>query len=520
MSIDFAKPKLLTTDNRSPALQSHSTQPLLQQNFNSISDSAQRVCLTNNNSALATRMYYSTQPPFNINNPDSEHALCVRLTPNTASLANQKPKPNFNHINYINYTPAYASQVHLTQNQFAFAQPFHTLKLNTPNYTNFNHDFTSRVPFAHNKLTPAGHNLLLIDKQNISHNLNASFAAHSSNYQIESKLASHSTTTVNTQLQIEPQIALFETPNTGKAPLAYQNQSQFTKLSHVNLSINNKPRISTVISTQKSQTLNNSRAQLVNNKKTLFAQTQSEIQLSSLSSINLIDKSETSSKMSQQVSSMKGKSASNRSSRTSPRVYFNDNPTLNTPRRSSSQQSNLSTPLTNSPQVLSFEKVVEKVFNKGLIASLTSKDAVFKEVRDCIIRSDEERLKSLNPYLNSYWRDLHVSSGCVYMDEKVAIPNALKDALFKDLHASHPGSWGMVCTAQHCWWPYMNRDLLVRAIECKSCTAIGKNLRSIIPATQFKAHKPCIVPNQEIQIDFAEPINNEKEHGNLHFNKY
>ena len=98
------------------------------------------------------------------------------------------------------------------------------------------------------------------------------------------------------------------------------------------------------------------------------------------------------------------------------------------------------------------------------------------------------------------------------MDEKVAIPNALKEALIDDLHASHPGSWGMICMAQHCWWPYMNRDLLVKAIECKSCTAIGKNLKSVIPAKQFKAHTPCIVPNQEIQIDFAGPINNEKEH--------
>ena len=161
---------------------------------------------------------------------------------------------------------------------------------------------------------------------------------------------------------------------------------------------------------------------------------------------------------------------------------------------------------------MSFERVVGKVFSKGLIASLTSKDAVLKEVRDRIIRGDEERLKALNQYLHSYWPDFHVTGGCVCMDEKVAIPNALKDALIDDLHASHPGGWGMVCMAQHCWWPYMNRDLLVKAIECKSCTAIGKNLKSVIPAKQFKAPTPCKVPNQEIQIDFAGPINNEKEH--------
>ena len=98
------------------------------------------------------------------------------------------------------------------------------------------------------------------------------------------------------------------------------------------------------------------------------------------------------------------------------------------------------------------------------------------------------------------------------MDEKVAILNALKDALIEDLHASHQGSWGMVCIAQHCWWPYTNRDPLVKAIECKSWTAIGKKLKPVIPAKQFKALTPCIVPNQEKQIDFAGTINNEKEH--------
>ena len=488
-------------------MQSNSLKPLLKHNSNFLSDPAKRVRLTIYNSALATRKYCSTLPSFSINNPLSEQAPRVRLTQNNTSLAAQKLNSNFNHNNCMYFTSAHASQVHLTQNQLVFAQSFHTPKVNTPNLTNSNPDFASRVRFLHNKITPAGHNHILTDKQYFSHNVNTSFATNVNNYQTKSKFASHSLHTVNTPLQIEPQIS----SSTGKTPLAYQNQSQFTKLSHFNLSITNKPQIPTSISTKKSHILNNTRAQLTNNKKSFFALIQSENQLSSPFSINLIEKSTTSSKMSQQVSSMKGKSASTRSNRTSPRVSFTDNPTPDTPRRSSSH-SNLSTPLTDSPQVLSFEKVVGKVFNKGLIASLTSKDAVLKEVRDCIIRSDEERLKALNPYLHSYWRDLHVSSGCVCMDEKVAIPNALKDALVEDLHASHPGSLVMVSMAQHCWWPYMNRDLLVKAIECKSCTTIGKKLKTVIPAKQFQTHTPCIVPNQEIQIAFAGAIINEKEH--------
>ena len=359
--------------------------------------------------------------------------------------------------------------MHLTQNQLVSAQSSHTPKVTTPKYTNFNPDFAARVRFSHNKFTPAGHNTLLSNQQNKSHNSNASFAMHVNNYQNRSQFVSHSLPIVITPLQIESQI----NSNTRKTSLAYQNKPQFTQISHSYFSIMNKSHIPTLFSTSYSHILNNSRAQLTNNKKSLFARIQPEIQLSSSLSINLIEKTKTSSKMSQQASSMKGKSASTRANRASPRVSFTDNPTTNTPRRSSSH-SNLSTPLTDSPQVISFEKVVGRVFNKGLIASLTSKDAALKEVRDCISRPDEEQLKALNPYLHSYWRDPHVSSGCVCMDEKVAIPNALKDALIEDLHASHQGSWGMVCMAQHCWRPYINRDPLVKAIECKFCTAIGK----------------------------------------------
>ena len=113
--------------------------------------------------------------------------------------------------------------------------------------------------------------------------------------------------------------------------------------------------------------------------------------------------------------------------------------------------SNASTPLTLSPHVPTFDYIVSKIFNESLIASLTSKDAVLKEVRYCILTNNERRLKALNPYIHFYWRDLHVRSGCVCIDDKVAVPNVLREALTDDIHASHPGTWGMICMATHCW---------------------------------------------------------------------
>ena len=90
---------------------------------------------------------------------------------------------------------------------------------------------------------------------------------------------------------------------------------------------------------------------------------------------------------------------------------------------SPASSSNVSTPLKPSPHVPKFDYIVLKIFNKSPIVSLTRKDAVLKEVRDCVLTNNQSRLKTLNPYILSYCRDLHVRSGCVCIDEKVAIPN-------------------------------------------------------------------------------------------------
>ena len=56
----------------------------------------------------------------------------------------------------------------------------------------------------------------------------------------------------------------------------------------------------------------------------------------------------------------------------------------------------------------------------------------------------------------------------------------------------------------------MNHELIVKATECKPCTVIGKNLKSVIPAKLVLPQIPCVEPNQEIQIDFRGPNCDEK----------
>ena len=92
------------------------------------------------------------------------------------------------------------------------------------------------------------------------------------------------------------------------------------------------------------------------------------------------------------------------------------------------------------------------------------------------------------------------------LDNRLTIPNALKEAVIDVLHATHPGSWGMTELANRLWWPFINRGLINKAKTCRPCTEFGKNLKSMIPKTKWSPMKPCVEPNEEIQIDFGGPI--------------
>ena len=49
-----------------------------------------------------------------------------------------------------------------------------------------------------------------------------------------------------------------------------------------------------------------------------------------------------------------------------------------------------------------FESKLTQLFTEGLLAVLTSKDAVLKKVRDCILQGGEHRCKDVNHFLHLY----------------------------------------------------------------------------------------------------------------------
>ena len=201
----------------------------------------------------------------------------------------------------------------------------------------------------------------------------------------------------------------------------------------------------------------------------------------------------------------KVKATRSKSTPTKARVTFSDT-TPSTPGTNTTSHTETPTGSTiEEADDIIFTETLNKVFSKKFLAILTGKDAILKEVRDCVMRDDPDRLQEISPFLFSYWMDLSVKHGCVCLDERTVIPKSIKDAVLEVIHSTHPGSFAMLSLAQNIWWPYIHRDILVKASECKACTEIGKNLKSVIPHRKWTPLPKCSEPNDEIQIDFGGP---------------
>ena len=64
----------------------------------------------------------------------------------------------------------------------------------------------------------------------------------------------------------------------------------------------------------------------------------------------------------------------------------------------------------------------------------------------------------------------------------------------------------MLEAAQNIWYPYLHRDIVATAQNCKQCRQKGKNLNVISGKTDFTSLDAVVERNEEIQLDFTGPL--------------
>ena len=113
------------------------------------------------------------------------------------------------------------------------------------------------------------------------------------------------------------------------------------------------------------------------------------------------------------------KTKANKSTPTKARVTFSDT-TPSTPAANTSSDTETTPPgsIIDAADDIRFTETLNKFFSKKLLAILTGKETILKEIRDCIIRKDPHRLRKISPYIFLYWQDISVKHGCICVGQR------------------------------------------------------------------------------------------------------
>ena len=151
------------------------------------------------------------------------------------------------------------------------------------------------------------------------------------------------------------------------------------------------------------------------------------------------------------------------------------------------------------------------LFDVDLLGELTGEDPFLGPMRTAIINKDVQSFNKLGAYMAQFWTKAAVVKNCVLIDNKLAIPEKLRSAIFIPLHRSHPGQAAMMVASEYIWWPFLNRQIVNVCEKCPECTLFGKNIKTSATYNSAKPLPPLSAPNQELQLDFAGPLIDDKK---------
>ena len=153
---------------------------------------------------------------------------------------------------------------------------------------------------------------------------------------------------------------------------------------------------------------------------------------------------------------------------------------------------------------------LSKLFDKNLLAELTTEDTWMDRLRRVIERKDRHSFELMGPYTNPLWHQMSVVDDCIAVDGRLAVPGQLRPAVLKRVHRGHLGQEAMLDVSRHLWWPHMHNDIVNMAEDCRSCTRYGKNANNIIPKNATKPLPLLSQPGEEVQLDYAGPLEDTK----------
>ena len=149
---------------------------------------------------------------------------------------------------------------------------------------------------------------------------------------------------------------------------------------------------------------------------------------------------------------------------------------------------------------------IPQLFTPGLLAELTTEDKVLNNLREAARNKDFEKFKNSAKNVAQFYKLSAEMNDILVVDNRLAIPEKLRNAVLNWLHKDHPGQLAMLDAANYIWWPKMHSQIVEKAESCRECRQMGKNLKTLIPKTAVSKYPEPCAPNDELQLDFAGPL--------------
>ena len=127
------------------------------------------------------------------------------------------------------------------------------------------------------------------------------------------------------------------------------------------------------------------------------------------------------------------------------------------------------------------------LFDTDLLAELNkflfSTNRFLGPMKRVFVNKDVTSFNKLGSYMAQLWTKAAVVNNYVIVDNKLAIPEPLREVVLARIHRSHPGQEAMMSASDYIWWLFMIWQIIDTCEMRRECTLFGQNLK---PTKPFK----------------------------------
>ena len=144
---------------------------------------------------------------------------------------------------------------------------------------------------------------------------------------------------------------------------------------------------------------------------------------------------------------------------------------------------------------------------ENILAGTYKSDQILQTVIQLLKQFDTKKFKKLPKVWQNRFKEFSLDENdFIYVHERLVIPEELRQPIFRSLHLGHPGRDAMLQAVADIWWPQIHCEIVLLAQTCNQCQQPGKNLKTLLPQTNYGKLPEAENNNDELALDFAGPF--------------